>query len=85
MLCTLNCAQQRIEKPRQPPGDVQRTLLRTLQDVIVGLALALDLRGQAVEPLGTAVRPGQQQVADGPGDAAIAVIERMQRDEPQVR
>ncbi len=48
------------------------------------LALALDLRRQTVEPLWTAIGTRQQQIADGSGNTAIAVVERMQGDEPQV-
>ena len=78
-------APQRAQEPRQPAGDVERALLRPLQHVVVVLALALDLRGQAVEPLRAAIGARQEQIADGARDAAVAVVEGMQRDEPQVR
>jgi hypothetical protein len=34
--------------------------------------------------LRTAVGARQQQIADGPGDTAVAVVERVQGDEPQM-
>ena len=75
---------ERVEEPGQPLGDVQRPLLGPLQDVVVSLAFALDLRRQTVEALRAALGACQQQVADGPGDTAIAIVERVQRDEPQM-
>jgi len=75
---------QRVEKPSEPLGDIKRRLLGALQDVVVRVALPLDLRRQTVEALGTSIGAGQEQVADRAGDAAIAIVERMQSDEPQV-
>ncbi len=46
---------QGVEKPGKPLGDIERRLLGALQDVVVGIALSLDLRGQAVESLWAAV------------------------------
>ncbi len=77
-------AMQRGEEPSEPLGDIQRLLLGALQDVVVGLALALDLRRKAVEALGATIRAGQEQVADGTRDAAISIIKRVQGNEPQV-
>ena len=44
----------------------------------------MDLRRQTVEALRAAVGACQQQITDGPGDTAIAVVERVQGDEPQM-
>jgi hypothetical protein len=71
-----------IEEPGEPIGDVERTFLGTFQDVVVRLALPLDLRRMAVEALRVAIGTVQQQVANGAGDAAIAVVEVVQGDEP---
>lgn len=47
-------------------------------------ATAADLRRQTVETLRTTVGTRQQQVTNGPGDTAIAVIEGVQGDEPKM-
>ena len=78
-------AVQGFEEPGQPLGDIERLLLRSLQDVVIGLALLLDLRRQAVEALGAAIRTGQEQVAHSARDAAVAVVEWVQGDQPKVR
>ena len=59
-LCAGDGSAQRAEEPGQPVGDIQRTLLRAFEDVVVGAALALDLRGQAVEALLRVVSPCQE-------------------------
>jgi len=84
VLRLIDGAMERVEKPGEPLGDVHRPLLGPLQDVVVGLAFALDLRRQAVEALRATVGARQQQVADGPSDTPVAVVERVQGDEPQV-
>ena len=78
-------APERTEEPRQPAGDVERAFLRALQHVVVVLALALDLRRQAVEALRATIGAGQEQIAHGAGDAPVAVVEGVQRHEPEVR
>ena len=75
---------ERVEEPGEPLGDVQRPFLGLLKDVVVSLAFALDLRRQTVEALRAAVGACQQQITDGTGDTAIAIVERVQRDEPQM-
>jgi hypothetical protein len=84
VLRLIDGAMEGIEKPCKPFGYIHRPLLRPLQDVVVGLALPLDLRRKAVEALWAAVGAGQQQVADGPGDTTVAVVERVQGDEPKM-
>src|SRR5690606_32720904 len=84
LLRLIDGAMQGVEEPDEPLGDVHGPLLGALQDVVVGLALPLDLRREAVEALRTAVGARKPQVADGPGDTAIAVVERVQGHEPQM-
>jgi len=84
VLRLINGAMERVEEPGKPLGDVHRLLLGALQDLVVGLAFSLDLRRQTVETLRAAIGARQEQIADGPCDTAIAVVERMQRDEPQM-
>src|SRR6202795_3155517 len=76
---------ERVEEPGEPRGHIERSELRALQDVVVTAAFRLDLSRQAVETLRTAIGAGEQQVAYRPGDTAVAVVERMQRNEPQMR
>jgi hypothetical protein len=78
VLRLIDGAMEGVEEPGEPLGDVHRPLLGPLQDVVVGLAFALDLRRQTVEALRAAVGARQQQITDGPGDTAIAVVERVQ-------
>jgi hypothetical protein len=35
--------------------------------------------------LWTAIGAGEEQIAHGAGDASVSIIERMQREEPQMR
>ncbi len=70
VLGVIHCAMQRIQEPRKPSGDIERPALGLLEDVVVGAALRLDLRGQTVEALRAAVGACEQQVAYGPGDPA---------------
>jgi hypothetical protein len=71
-------AMQRIEEPGQPLGDIHRPLLGPLQSIVVGLALPLDLRRQAVEALRAAIGARQQRVAGGLQPVALreAVLDR---------
>ena len=81
-LRALDRALEAAQEPFDPYRHVQRSLLALLQHIVVGRALLLDLRRQAVEPLRTAFRPGQHQVGDRPRDPTVAVIEGVNRDEP---
>lgn len=47
--------------------------------------VALDLVREAIEALRAAIRARQQHVADRSADAAVAIIEWMDRDKPEVR
>ena len=74
---------ERGQEPREPFRDVERAALRPLQHVVIGVALALDLRRQAVEALRTAVAR-EDQIPERTRNPAAAVVERMERDEPQM-
>ena len=73
------------EKPFQPYGDVEMALLRGFQDVVVGVALLPELRGHAVEALRALFRTRERHVRDGARHVPVAVIERMDGDESQMR
>ena len=55
------------------------------EDMVVVAALLPDLRGHTVEPLGARFRPREAHVRDGPRDPTIAIPERVNRYEPEVR
>ena len=65
--------------------DVERAFLRFLEDVVVLVPLMPDLRRHAVEPLWNVLRAGESPIRDCARNAAIAVIERMNGHEPQMR
>ena len=77
-------APQTSQEPAHPGRNAQRSFLRPLQDVVVGPALLPDLRRHAVEPLRAALRAREGQVGDGAGDTAVAVLEGVDGDEPEV-
>ncbi len=58
--------------------------MRPLQHVVIRVALALDLRRQAVEALRAAVGAREDQIPERTRNPAVAVVERMERDEPQM-
>jgi hypothetical protein len=80
----IDSAMERVEKPHQPLRHVHRALLRAFEDLVIRLALALDLRRETIEALRAAIGAREQQIADRPRDAAVTVVERMQGDEPQM-
>ena len=68
-----------------PYGGVEIALLRGFQDVVVGVALQPDLRGHIVEAVRALFRTRERHVRDGARNAPVAVIERMDGDEPHMR
>ena len=73
------------EKPFQPRRHIEVALLRCFEHVVIGLALLADLRRHAVEALRAFFRTGQRHVGDRARDAAVAVVEGVDRDEPEMR
>jgi hypothetical protein len=55
---------QRGKEPRQPRRDIERAFLGPFEDVVIRLAVALDLGRQAAETLQAASGAREQQVAD---------------------
>jgi hypothetical protein len=68
-------APETVEKPFEPASDVEISLLRRFENVLIGLALLPNLSGQAVEALRAALRTGKQSIRNGASDAAVAVLE----------
>jgi len=73
------------EKPLEPRRDVQRPSLRFFEDAVVVAALLADLSGHAIETLRAPLRPRQRHVRDRARNSAVAVVERMNRHEPEMR
>ncbi len=73
------------EEPLHPGRDVHRALLRPLEDAVVVAALLANLRRHAVEALRAAFRSRQRHVGDRARDAAVAIVERVNRHEPEMR
>ena len=84
-LCAVDSAPQTAEKPVHPGSDVHCPLLGSFQDVVIGGALLLDLGRHAVEALRTVFGACQSHIGDGPRQAAVAVVERMDGHQPEVR
>ena len=84
-LCALEGPAEATEKPGQPLRDVERSLLRCLEKVVVVIPLVADLRGHAVEPLRSTLGAWECPVRNCARDSAVAVVERVNRHEPQVR
>ena len=61
---------QVTQESGDPDSGVSPTPLGLLGDAVVGVALPVDLGGQAVEALPGATRADQGHVRDGPGDSA---------------
>src|SRR5580692_9234703 len=81
-LGAVKSAIETIEEPFQPERNVEISPLRSLQDIVVLFLLLLDLRRHAVETLRAFLRPCELHVGNRSGNAAIAIIERMDGHEP---
>lgn len=81
----LQALEQRCEEPLQPWGDVQRAFLARFQDAVVAGAVIEDARRHGVEADGLLFALGQCQISDCASEATVAVIERVQGYEPEVR
>src|SRR5690606_18982206 len=76
---------QRIEEPLEPWGDIELTTLRSFKMVIVGIATRHDRRTQRIETHRLLLCLRQRTISHRTGHAPIAIVEGMQRDQPQVR
>src|ERR1700716_750477 len=70
------------QEPFHPGRYVEVALLRGLQYVVVRIAFESDLRGHAVEALGAFFRAGERHIGDGARNASVAVLKRVDGDEP---
>jgi len=69
----------------QPGGDIQRAFLARFEDAVIAGAVIEDARRHGVKADGLLFSLSQCQVSDGARKAAVAVIEGVQGDEPEVR
>ena len=73
-----------VQEPEEPGGDVAIALLSLLQNVVVFLLQNLHFVGHTVEALDGVFATGQEHIRDGSGDTAVAIVEGVDGDEPQV-
>ena len=78
-------AEQAFEEPALPARDVEIAFLRALEDAVVLVALGPDLPRHAVEALADLFRARERHVGDRAGDPAVAVVERVNGHEPEMR
>ncbi|MNH28406.1 hypothetical protein D3C79_885700 [compost metagenome] len=83
--CLFEAAQQCGKEPGQPAGDIQVAFLAALQDLVIAGPVLEDAGGHGIEANGLALSLGQRQIGNRPGQPTIAIIERVQRDKPEVR
>ncbi|MNT26085.1 hypothetical protein D3C72_1616370 [compost metagenome] len=80
----LQAAQQGLEKPLQPFSDVQSGFLTVFQYAVIARAIFEDARRHGVKANRLGLALSQCKVGDGASQAAIAVIKRVKRDEPEM-
>src|SRR5205823_314213 len=73
------------KEPLQPSCDFETVFLRRFQNVVIRFALLTDLRRHAVKALWALFGARKRHVGNGARDAPIAVIERVNGHEPQMR
>lgn len=73
------------QEPRLPIRNVHPIFLRCFEQLAIGVPLGPTLGRHALEALGAPFRSGQGHVGDGPGDTAVAIVERMYGYEPEMR
>ena len=67
--------------PFKPIGDIQVATLTGLENVVIRISFTLDLRGHAVEALRAVFRAREDHIGDSAGDAPVAVVKWMDRQE----
>ncbi|MCY1449260.1 hypothetical protein D9M71_659870 [compost metagenome] len=82
--CLLQTFKQCAEKPLQPGSDIQRAFLARFEDVVIAGSVVEDACGHGVKTDGLLFALGQRQVCDGASKTAVAVIEGVQGDKPEV-
>lgn len=73
-----------LQEPSQPRGHVQTAALGMLEDVVVSLPFPQKLGREAEQAHGLAFVPAEHHVGNSTCQATVAILERMQGDEPEV-
>ena len=76
---------QADQEPHHPRRDIQRSLLRPFQNLVIVIPFLSDSGGHAVEALRALFGPRQSPVGNRPCDAPVAIVKRVNRGKPQVR
>src|SRR5438067_5773909 len=71
--------------PYEPRRHIQAVALRALQDRIVRIATIHDLRRETEQALRPLLVLAEGHVGDRACEAPVAILERVQRDEPEMR
>src|SRR5712691_5667486 len=71
--------------PYEPRCHIQAVALRALQDGIVRIATIHDLRREAEQALRPLLVLAERHVGDHAREAPVAILEWVQRDEPEMR
>ncbi|MFY9781176.1 MAG: hypothetical protein WAJ85_11790 [Candidatus Baltobacteraceae bacterium] len=81
----VNRANVALEKPDRPIRDVEVPLLRSLERVIVGALLRIDLTRHAEIAPARPFIARERHVGDGAGDPAVPIGVGVDRQEPEMR
>ncbi|MNT82294.1 hypothetical protein D3C72_2220070 [compost metagenome] len=74
-----------MQEPFEPGGDVQSVSLAAFEDAVIAGAVVEDAGGHGIKADGLILTLSQCQVSDGTGQAAVAIVEWVERDKPEVR
>lgn len=81
----LQASQQGFEELLKPVSDIQGGFLARLQSLVVPRAVLQDAGRHCIKTDGLMFALGQCQVSDSACQAAIAIVQWVQRDKPKVR
>src|ERR1700712_1106032 len=77
--------EQRLQKPDEPFSDVQASTLGRFQNPVVVLTAGEDARGHGIKADGLMFALSHGQISDYAGQTSVAIVERVQRHEPEMR
>jgi hypothetical protein len=83
-LRSIDGAAEAADKPLHPRCYVEGSFLCLFEDAVVGVAFLADLRRHAVKALGAILGSSQAEIGDRARDAAIAVVEGVDGDKPEM-
>ncbi|MNR29969.1 hypothetical protein D3C85_1473910 [compost metagenome] len=74
-----------MQEPQQPVGNVWCGFLAVFQYPVITCAVVEDAGGHGIKADGLVLTLSQCQISDGTGQAAVAIVEWVERDKPEVR